>query len=97
MAIIKCSECKNEISDKAESCPHCGNVIGPRLIEQTSRRWKKTKLLSWIIFLLGIFIFLSGYGDGGFQNPFTGLGFTLAFVGFLSLVVSRFGIWWHHK
>ena len=24
MALIKCYECKTEISDKAESCPHCG-------------------------------------------------------------------------
>lgn len=27
MALIKCSECGNMISDKAESCPHCGNPI----------------------------------------------------------------------
>jgi len=25
MALIKCSECSKEISDKAESCPNCGN------------------------------------------------------------------------
>lgn len=25
MALIKCSECGNEISDKAKMCPHCGN------------------------------------------------------------------------
>ena len=24
MALIKCSECGREISDKASSCPHCG-------------------------------------------------------------------------
>lgn len=24
MAIIKCPECKNKISDKAKSCPKCG-------------------------------------------------------------------------
>lgn len=27
MALIKCSECSGEISDKALSCPHCGNPI----------------------------------------------------------------------
>lgn len=27
MALIECSECKKEISDKAQSCPHCGNPI----------------------------------------------------------------------
>lgn len=24
MALIKCSECGNEISDKADTCPKCG-------------------------------------------------------------------------
>lgn len=24
MALIKCPECGNQISDKAEKCPHCG-------------------------------------------------------------------------
>lgn len=27
MALIKCSECSNEVSDKAESCPKCGAPI----------------------------------------------------------------------
>ncbi len=27
MALINCSECKREISDKAKSCPHCGCPI----------------------------------------------------------------------
>ena len=27
MALINCSECGKEISDKAASCPHCGNPI----------------------------------------------------------------------
>jgi len=30
MALIKCKECGKEISDKAESCPNCGNVIKER-------------------------------------------------------------------
>ena len=27
MALIKCSECAHEISDKATLCPKCGNKI----------------------------------------------------------------------
>ena len=27
MAIIKCPECGKDVSDKARSCPHCGNPI----------------------------------------------------------------------
>jgi len=33
MALIKCSECKKEISDKAQSCPNCGNPVN-QLAEQ---------------------------------------------------------------
>ena len=29
MALIKCPECGKEISDKAASCPHCGNPMAP--------------------------------------------------------------------
>jgi len=27
MSLIKCSECGKEISNKASTCPHCGNPI----------------------------------------------------------------------
>ena len=27
MALIKCKECKQSISDKASSCPHCGAPV----------------------------------------------------------------------
>ena len=33
MALIKCPECNREISDKAESCPHCGYPL--KLTEET--------------------------------------------------------------
>ena len=30
MALIKCSECNKDVSDKATSCPHCGHPINSR-------------------------------------------------------------------
>lgn len=30
MALINCSKCGNQISDKAPSCPHCGEVFAPQ-------------------------------------------------------------------
>ena len=27
MALINCSECGKQVSDRAEKCPHCGNPI----------------------------------------------------------------------
>lgn len=45
MAIIKCPECNKEISDKAESCIHCGFIIKqekcPECGETISRSNKK--------------------------------------------------------
>ena len=34
MALIDCPECKKEISDKANSCPHCGYPINQQLIQK---------------------------------------------------------------
>ena len=31
MALIDCSECGQKVSDKAASCPHCGNPILPKM------------------------------------------------------------------
>ncbi len=30
MALIKCPECGNQISDKAESCPKCGYELNKK-------------------------------------------------------------------
>ncbi|MEK9180284.1 MAG: zinc ribbon domain-containing protein [Patescibacteria group bacterium] len=35
MALIKCSECGNEISDKALMCPHCGNPADTKQVLAT--------------------------------------------------------------
>lgn len=34
MALINCSKCGNQISDKAPSCPHCGEVFAPQSPQQ---------------------------------------------------------------
>ena len=31
MALIKCSECGQSVSDKASICPHCGNPLTPKV------------------------------------------------------------------
>lgn len=52
MALVKCGECKTEMSDKAEKCPKCGAPAK-----------KKTSLLTWLvvgIFGLGIIGAISG-------------------------------------
>ncbi|MCA9367214.1 zinc ribbon domain-containing protein [Candidatus Kaiserbacteria bacterium] len=56
MALIICSECGKEISEKATTCPRCGNPINNLVtvenlqpvttIEQTSKKWKKVTVFS---------------------------------------------------
>jgi len=41
MALIKCTECGKEISDKAASCPHCGNPNGSNALKAIQDGLKK--------------------------------------------------------
>lgn len=99
MPLIKCPTCQKEISDQATACPNCGHPVKEKIqtIELTSKRWKKVKLISWSVFIAGILIFLSGFGNNGFQNPITGLGFSMAFFAFIGIIIGKFGDWWTNK
>ena len=46
MALIKCEECKKEISDDAKVCPQCG-----------AKPSKKTSILTWIIGVIFLVVF----------------------------------------
>lgn len=35
MALVSCSECNKQISDRAASCPHCGYGLGKRSEQAT--------------------------------------------------------------
>ena len=42
MALIKCSECGKEISDKAKTCIHCGNPIYKEKVKTMDKKeWKE--------------------------------------------------------
>lgn len=65
MAIINCSECGSNISDKAEKCPHCGNPINisqPQKVEVTSAPNKEGCFLQTMnigcAIVLGIILFV---------------------------------------
>lgn len=45
MALLKCPECKHDVSDKASACPHCGYPINsPTSTKPRIRNGKPTKL-----------------------------------------------------
>ena len=104
MALIKCSECGREISDKAPACPGCGNPLQtqnnqkPVVIEQTSKSWKGLQLISGILIIFSLFVVLGNVGN---QDPtnvkITGMGTLLLFLGIIGLIIGKIGAWWNHR
>lgn len=94
MALIKCLECGKEISDKAVSCPNCGNPIisttinsqsnGKVEIEMTNKKWKKRSLIALGLFFLGWIT----------MTKSVGLGFFIIFIAVCVGVTARVGAWW---
>jgi hypothetical protein len=76
MALIKCPECKAEISDQAKSCPKCGEPI----------RAKKTfaTRLGWANILFGLFFGWLFHEDTGRDNSIE-LWFVIACIGMMIL------------
>ena len=56
MALIKCSECAKEISDKAKNCPNCGApvVAHPRKKPKRIRYFLLAGILIWTAIWLGL-------------------------------------------
>lgn len=73
MALIQCSECQHEISDKAEKCPHCGAPVErPR-----AKSGCGGIVLIFFLVLASIFILVAVFGDSG-SNKTTAQGNTCA-------------------
>lgn len=102
MAIIKCPECKTEVSDKAEKCLKCAFPINEKpvnvkaqTIELTSKRFKKQQLIAAAVTFIGVFIMvMSSVNNSSGGSTFGAL---LMFGGLIWSVVVRTKIWWHHK
>jgi len=65
VAIIKCSECGGEISDKAASCPKCGAPISNNAapLPDPTKKKATTRPWAWAIFVIlivgGAYLFMS--------------------------------------
>lgn len=64
MALIKCPECDKNVSDKAESCPHCGYEINKKTpstkVTKNSFKWDNKYLIVILLLLVGgCFIFFN--------------------------------------
>lgn len=56
--LIECSECKQEVSDQAESCPHCGNPIRPPAADSEITRVARKERSAPIFLVLAVIAFL---------------------------------------
>ena len=101
MALIQCPECSKSVSDIAAACPDCGypiyqaknsghNLDPATTIEQTSKKWKKLKLLASAFIIVGFIVASKGDTAVYFGTP-------MIFIGLLILLYSGFGSWWHHS
>lgn len=61
MALIRCTECGNSISDKATTCPHCGIPVQTEMVHtDTYLRSRKFKTAANIISMAGLVFMLIG-------------------------------------
>lgn len=99
MALIKCNECGNQISDQAEKCPVCGKPLNEKIVtvQLTSKRWKLVRLIATIGIFVGGYMFIYNIQHGGWQNVKTGMGFCLLFFSLIARYVGKIGSWWTNK
>lgn len=67
MALIQCPKCGQQISDRAQKCPHCGYVINPSDFKTSDIKPTKSKKSIWgwcvgILILIGVGVGVFLYG-----------------------------------
>lgn len=88
MALISCSECGKDVSDKAASCPNCSAPISgaisvslnPKSHVEITRTGGKWEGIGFIFVVIGLITAIAGQGFGGL----------LMTVGFVIFIIGRF-------
>lgn len=57
--------------------------------------WKIVVIIGWMMILGGACIGISSFSNGGFANPYTGLGLSLFVFGIPVKYLGQFFVWWH--
>ena len=57
MALTQCPECKKNISENADSCPHCGNPVDKEKILAFKEKQKQTNKKIWIFVAISVAFF----------------------------------------
>lgn len=108
MALIKCSDCNHDVSDKAAACINCGAPTSSttkitqqpkekiKTIQETSKRFKLQSLLSVLVIALGV-VFMFEQSKAPSDEQSSGIPAMLIFFGLTWYLINRFRIWWNHK
>ena len=95
MALIRCPDCGNEVSDAAPSCPKCGRPSNPvQTIEKTGKRFKGQMLVAVGLVIFGPITCMAG--AGGESTTGAGIGMLMFFGGLVLFIATRVRTWWHH-
>ncbi len=98
MALIKCPECSQEVSDKAASCPNCGvGIVAVKETKAAGAPLTTTQLTSKKIkiqILLSIFIIIFGMVITAINYPVVGILTILG--GIVWFIITKIRKWWHH-
>ncbi len=88
MALIKCSECGKEVSDKAPACPNCGAPIGSdRSPQRRDKIPVRVVRAGWRWEAIGALLVIGGLiaGVAGASS-----GWLVLIVGFVIFIIGRF-------
>lgn len=109
MALIRCHECRNQVSDTAASCPHCGAPIagasesraaGANLTttQLTSKRFKLHAIGALSAFLIGLAMAIAATPEAeGESSAAAGIAGLMMLGGGVWYFVTKLRVWWHHR
>lgn len=102
MALIKCSECGNDVSSNAATCPRCGNpiaqaseakAVGTQITttQATAKKFKGQQLIATVLCIAGVITIIGGEAAGTKT-----IGSLIFLLGIILFIVARVRSWWHH-
>ncbi len=104
MALIKCTECGNQVSTTATACPKCGAPVGSEGIgtpltttQLTSKRLKVHIIFSALAFWIGLIWGIFGSAADQSNPSPSPVAVILIMVGSVWYIITKIRIWWHHK